>query len=106
ARGARSASAARTTRASRAARHAAARTARRSLAAHVPLSLDGSDGARHPRHEVTSGYFVGMGGAGTRPGRQRVPRKEREQLMLDAAEHEFGRAGLAAASMEEIARAS
>src|SRR5688572_23231807 len=41
--------------------------------------------------------------AGTR---KRVPRGEREQLMLDAAEQEFGRLGFVATSMDDIARAS
>jgi AcrR family transcriptional regulator len=38
--------------------------------------------------------------------RKRVPRAEREQLMLEAAEREFGRLGFAATSMDEIARGS
>jgi AcrR family transcriptional regulator len=38
--------------------------------------------------------------------RARIPRREREQLMLDAAESEFGRVGFVGASMDDIARAS
>jgi AcrR family transcriptional regulator len=38
--------------------------------------------------------------------RLRVPRGEREQLMLDAAEGEFGRIGFVGTSMDDIARAS
>ena len=38
--------------------------------------------------------------------RPRVPRGEREQLMLDAAEQEFGRLGFVGTSMDDIARAS
>jgi AcrR family transcriptional regulator len=36
----------------------------------------------------------------------RVPRGEREQLMVDAAEREFGRLGFVATSMDDIAKAS
>jgi AcrR family transcriptional regulator len=36
----------------------------------------------------------------------RVPRGEREQLMLDAAERQFGRLGYVDASMDDIAKAS
>jgi AcrR family transcriptional regulator len=38
--------------------------------------------------------------------RARIPRREREQLMLDGAESEFGRVGFVVASMDDIARAS
>ena len=38
--------------------------------------------------------------------RKRLPRAEREKRMLDAAQHVFGQATLAAASMEEIAERS
>src|SRR4051795_8569960 len=45
-------------------------------------------------------------GQGTQERRRRVPRAEREALMLDAAEDVFGRVGFAAASMDDIARGS
>src|SRR5687767_7344875 len=38
--------------------------------------------------------------------RKRVARAQREELMLEAAEQVFGRAGFSAASMEDIAAAS
>lgn len=38
-------------------------------------------------------------------GRRRVPRGEREQLMLEAAEREFGRTGFVATSTDDIASA-
>jgi AcrR family transcriptional regulator len=40
------------------------------------------------------------------PTRKRLPRAEREKRMLDAAQHVFGQATFAAASMEEIAERS
>jgi AcrR family transcriptional regulator len=40
------------------------------------------------------------------PARKRIPRAEREQRMLDAAEVVFGRESFSAASMEEIAERS
>jgi AcrR family transcriptional regulator len=40
------------------------------------------------------------------PTRKRLPRAEREQRMLDAAQHVFGQTAFAAASMEEIAERS
>ncbi len=40
------------------------------------------------------------------PTRKRLPRAEREQRMLDAAQHVFGQTTFAAASMEEIAERS
>lgn len=42
----------------------------------------------------------------TTPVRQRLPRAEREQQILDAGEREFERHGFASASMEVIARRS
>jgi AcrR family transcriptional regulator len=48
---------------------------------------------------------VSTGEAGALP-RRRLPRAEREQLMLDAAEREFGMLGFAATSMDDIARGS
>lgn len=62
--------------------------------------------AATPFEQVTSGY---LGGHGLQAGgikRLRVPRGEREQLMLDAAEQEFGRVGFVATAMDDIARAS
>ena len=45
-------------------------------------------------------------GQSTQATRRRVPRAEREALMLDAAEDVFGAAGFASAGMEDIARRS